>query len=93
MKPEYMYLGKIKNNIIKLLWRNNKIQRKVFVKELNYARSTVYDNLVRLEERGIIKREEFDNGKRGRPIKVWFLTQDFITDMESELENEQMPKL
>ena len=93
MKPEYKYIGHLPTSIVKLLWRNNEKQRKDFVKELVYALNTIYDNLDKLEKRGIVERKEINNGKRGRPIKVWFLTQDFITDMENEMENEQVSEL
>lgn len=93
MKPEYKYIGHLPTSIVKLLWRNNKKQRRDFVKELNYARTTIFDNLKKLEIRGIVEKEEVNNGKRGRPIKVWYLSEDFIEEMENEIEDEQMPKL
>jgi DNA-binding MarR family transcriptional regulator len=38
---------------------------------MNRARSTLYDNLEKLEDKGLVKRIEYDNGKPGRPKVLW----------------------
>jgi len=42
--------------------------------EQYHRRTTIYDNLVKLEGRGIVERFSRNNGKRGAPIKMWKLT-------------------
>lgn len=51
-------------------------ERREIVKELKRPRSTIYDNLVKLEKKGFVKRYKQHNGKVGRPIKVWKLTEE-----------------
>jgi DNA-binding MarR family transcriptional regulator len=38
---------------------------------MNTPRSTLYDNLEKLENKGLVKRIEYDNGKPGRPKVYW----------------------
>lgn len=37
-------------------------------------RTTIYDNLVKLEKKGIVEKFSRNNGKVGAPIKMWKLT-------------------
>lgn len=36
-------------------------------------RSTVYDNLLKLKNRGLVEKYSFNNGKRGRSVVMWRL--------------------
>lgn len=40
------------------------------------SRTTVFDNLVKLEKKGIVKRFSINNGKVGASIKKWKLEGD-----------------
>ncbi|MFX1504210.1 MAG: helix-turn-helix domain-containing protein [Promethearchaeota archaeon] len=51
------------------------MQRKEIVKQLNIPRTTIYENLEKLEKARLIKREQINNHKRGRPITVWSVRQ------------------
>lgn len=51
-------------------------QRKELVSALNTPRTTIYDNLEKLESKGIAERYRVYNGRRGRPRKFWKLTED-----------------
>ena len=93
MKEEYMYMGIIPTQIYKLLWKNNRMTRDELLEKLNKPRTTIYDNLKRMTERGIVENESEEQyamfkeyNKRGRPKVYWRLTQTFITDMESVLD-------
>ncbi len=55
-------------------WGNRSVHRSTLESQLCLHRSTVYDALVRLEVKGIVKRINKREGKRGRPLVFWQLT-------------------
>lgn len=87
MKDEYKNMTFIQSSIVKLLWRDNMFSRGKLCQELGRAWTTVFDNLKKLLKRGIIEVESLNSGKRGRPLVLWCLTEEFIDNMESELIN------
>lgn len=42
--------------------------------EQYHKRTTIYDNLVKLEKKGIVERFRRNNGKVGASVKMWKLT-------------------
>ncbi len=42
--------------------------------EQYHKRTTIYDNLVKLEKKGIVERFSRNNGKVGASVKMWRLT-------------------
>ncbi|MFX1312712.1 MAG: hypothetical protein ACFFHD_08885 [Promethearchaeota archaeon] len=67
------YLSPIQYNLIKTLETTGPITRRDLVKKLNTPRTTIYDNLVKLQKRKIIEKFTRNNGKRGRPLVFWKL--------------------
>jgi len=55
------------------LHKNGPLNRKDLTKILNKARTTVYDNLARLERLNIVSKFSINKGERGRPIVYWKL--------------------
>lgn len=49
---------------------------------LNKKRTTIYDNLIKLERKGIVKRYTINDGTEGRPKVYWKLTNGGINDGE-----------
>jgi len=49
------------------------MQRKILCKELKKARTTIYDNLLKLQKKGIVSKFTKYNGIRGRPEIHWKL--------------------
>ncbi|MFX0077264.1 MAG: hypothetical protein ACFE96_17610, partial [Candidatus Hermodarchaeota archaeon] len=47
--------------------------RRDLVKILNSPRTTVYDNLLKLQKRKLIEKFTRNNGMRGRPLVFWKL--------------------
>lgn len=50
-------------------------------------RVTIYNNLEKLRERNIVGRKSYNNGKRGRPVILWYLTRYgrvWITHLKQE---------
>ncbi len=66
-------LSPIQNNLIKILENKGPMTRRELVKELNTARTTIYDNLVKLQKLKHIQKYTRNNGNRGRPLVFWEL--------------------
>jgi len=65
------YLTPIQYNLIKMLQNGGPYTRKALVKELKTPRTTIYDNLLKLQKRKFIERFSRNNGMRGRPLVFW----------------------
>lgn len=70
-KQEISYVMK---RIYEYIIKNKFIKRKDICVNLKIPRTTVYDNLVRLQKLHLIEKLSYSNGKRGRPIIYWFST-------------------
>jgi predicted ArsR family transcriptional regulator len=64
-------LTNIQQNLYDILRINGDMTRKQLKKELNIPRTTIYDNLVKLQKRKLIEKYSKNNGKRGRPKVFW----------------------
>ena len=67
------YLTPIQYNLIKKLQNIGPSTRKDLVKVLNSPRTTIYDNLLKLQKRRLIEKFTRNNGMRGRPLVFWRL--------------------
>jgi len=65
------YLTPIQNNLFIKLRNNGPTTRKDLVKILNNPRTTIYDNLLKLQKRKLIEKFTRNNGMRGRPLVFW----------------------
>ncbi|MFX1503145.1 MAG: helix-turn-helix domain-containing protein [Promethearchaeota archaeon] len=65
------FLSPIEFNLIKALKEVGPLTRKDLVKELKTPRTTIYDNLVKLQKRKLIEKFTRNNGRRGRPLVFW----------------------
>ena len=70
----------LKGRILKLLDEKGALPRKEIVKALNTPRSTVYDNLLQLQKRKIVEKFSRSNGKRGRSVVYWKLSEEELTE-------------
>lgn len=64
------YLTPIQKRLIDFL-QNGPACRKTLVKELDTPRTTIHDNLIKLQKRKLIEKYGANNGKRGRPLVYW----------------------
>ena len=62
--------------LIELLAKRGTMTRKELMDESGTPWTTCYDNLEKLEGRGIVKRFDIHNQKRGRPKVGWRLTEE-----------------
>ncbi len=67
------YLTPIQYNLIKNLQNIGPTTRSDLVKVLNSPRTTIYDNLLKLQKRKLIEKFTRNNGMRGRPLVFWRL--------------------
>jgi len=67
------YLTPIQYNLIKKLQNIGPSTRRDLVKVLNSPRTTIYDNLLKLQKRRLIEKFTRNNGMRGRPLVFWRL--------------------
>ena len=70
---ENLILSPIQNNLIKLLKNGRPLTRKEIVNQLNTPRTTVFDNLAKLQKRRVVEKFSRNNGTRGRPKVYWRL--------------------
>ncbi|MEJ2248185.1 MAG: MarR family winged helix-turn-helix transcriptional regulator [Candidatus Lokiarchaeota archaeon] len=62
--------------LLRFLRKNGKCVRSKLQKYLNYPRTTIYDNLEKLEKRNLVERFHYsDCSYRGRPKTYWKITQ------------------
>jgi predicted ArsR family transcriptional regulator len=67
------FLSPIQHNLLKTLENSGPSTRKDLVKFLNTPRTTIYDNLVKLQKKKLIEKFSRTDGKRGRPLVFWKL--------------------
>jgi len=63
--------------ILQTLIEYEEIDRTTLTEELQIARTTIYDNLLKLKNRGIVEFTRKGNGMRGRPITYWKIKKRF----------------
>ncbi|MFX0072570.1 MAG: hypothetical protein ACFFAO_15905 [Candidatus Hermodarchaeota archaeon] len=61
----------IQNSLIKSLQTKGPSTRRELVNHLNTPRTTIYDNLLKLQKRKIVEKFTRNNGRRGRPLVFW----------------------
>lgn len=63
----------IQSKILKTLDERGPLARRELVMILERPRSTIYDNLAKLEKRKLVERALMNNGEIGRPLTLWRL--------------------
>jgi len=72
------YISPIQSDLIKTLEDKEPLTRDELVLHMNKHRTTIYDNLIKLQKRKLIKKYT-DSRKprnRGRPLVFWHLTEE-----------------
>ncbi|TFG14556.1 MAG: hypothetical protein EU535_03275 [Promethearchaeota archaeon] len=65
------FLTPIQNSLISTLKKGGPMTRRELVKQLNTPRTTIYDNLLKLQKNKLVEKYARNNGKRGRPLVFW----------------------
>lgn len=68
------YLSPIQYVIFKTLEKIGPVTRRELAKKLEIPRTTIYDNLIKLQKRKLIEKYSRNNGRRGRPLTFWKLS-------------------
>ena len=61
----------IQNTILKTLDAKGPLTRRDLVKFLGTARTTIYDNLLKLQKEKLVEKFTRNDGNRGRPLVFW----------------------
>ena len=64
-------LTPLQHNLLKILQSFGPKTRNELVNQLNTPRTTIYDNLLKLQKRKMLEKFTRSNGKRGRPLVLW----------------------
>ncbi|MHA2394310.1 MAG: hypothetical protein ACXAEX_20425 [Promethearchaeota archaeon] len=67
------FLSPIQYNLLKTLEETGPSTRRELVEFLNTPRTTIYDNLIKLQKRKLIEKFSRSDGHRGRPLVFWKL--------------------
>jgi predicted transcriptional regulator len=67
------YLTPIQSNLINKLRNEGPTTRRDLVDILNSPRTTIYDNLLKLQKRKLIEKFTRNSGRRGRPLVFWII--------------------
>jgi len=65
------FLSPIQFNLIKTLKDVGPLTRRDLVKQLETPRTTIYDNLIKLQKKKLIEKFSRNDGNRGRPRVFW----------------------
>ena len=65
------YLSPTQFNLIKTLAKVGPLARRDLVNQLRTPRTTIYDNLLKLQKRKLVEKFIRNDGKRGRPLVFW----------------------
>lgn len=68
-------LTPLQNNLIKILYEKGPTTRKDLVNHLSIPRTTIYDNLLKLQKRKLLEKFTRNYGNRGRPRVFWRVTE------------------
>jgi len=67
-------LTAIQVEILEYVRTHGPIDRRSMVRDLDYPRTTLYDNLAKIKKKGLVESYKSDNqGARGRPLVKWKL--------------------
>jgi uncharacterized membrane protein len=61
----------LQKEIVNYLKEHGPVPRAILVAELDRPRTTIYDNLNKLQNRKVVEKFSKNNGKRGRPKVYW----------------------
>ena len=61
----------IQQNLIKILRTQGPLTRRELVSQLSRPRTTIFDNLLKLQKIKIVEKFSRNSGTRGRPLTYW----------------------
>jgi predicted ArsR family transcriptional regulator len=66
------YFTPIQYRILKMLTRHGALTRSELVEKLHTARTTIFDNLIKLQKKKFVEKfSRNSSGKKGRPKVLW----------------------
>ena len=92
MTEELPFMTPIQADIFKELSKGISLTRDDFVETLNTPRTTIYDNLEKLEIRKLVRRFKRGNGLRGRPLTFWYIPRNLLYELFKKIGEENDEK-
>lgn len=77
-------LTPIQQHIFEELSHGKSLTRHDLVKKLKRPRTTIYDNLLKLQDEKFVEKFSRNNGKRGRPVVLWRMPQHILKKNQDE---------
>jgi len=71
-------LTHIQQHIIEELSYGKPMSRRELVEKLERARTTIYNNLEKLQNEKLVEKFSRNNGNRGRPVVLWFIPRHIL---------------
>ena len=68
-------LTPLQDSLIKILYEKGPVTRKELVNHLRIPRTTIYDNLLKLQKRKLLEKFTRNYGNRGRPLVFWKISE------------------
>ena len=78
---DFGYMTPIQAELFKTLSHGISLTRADLVKKLDRARTTIYNNLEKLEKQKLIQRYRKQNGLVGRPLTFWFIPKNLLHEL------------
>jgi len=74
----------IQQTIFTELSYGKSLTRRDLVAKINTPRTTIYDNLLKLQDKKLVKKFSINNGTRGRPVVLWFIPRIILKQIRRE---------
>lgn len=71
-------LTHVQTNIFNALSHGKSLTRHELVEKLKKPRTTIYDNLLKLQNKKLVEKFSINNQERGRPIVLWYNSKKYI---------------
>ena len=71
----------IQQHIFEELSHGKSLTRRDLVKNLDKPRTTIYDNLLKLQNKKLVMKFSRNNGGRGRPVVLWYIPKHILKNL------------
>lgn len=82
MTDDKIPMTPIQLRIFKTLSKGESLTRKQLVQTLETARTTIFDNLVKLQKLKLVLKYSKNDGLRGRPIILWYIPKRILKQLK-----------
>lgn len=73
----------IQTNIFTELSHGKSLTRHDLVEKLKKTRTTIYDNLLKLQKEKLVQKFSRNNEERGRPLVLWYIPRHILKEIDN----------